>query len=122
MRPFVVSAAVAGLLALGSGECARAGRTNSKALAKPLQAAQESFKAKEEVPGHDREAAGAEGTPGKTPYDQHLINEMMSYSCVRTNDYACAAKTYEALLTDGFTTPAQVQSDVRALVIINSKP
>jgi tetratricopeptide (TPR) repeat protein len=117
-RPLVVSAAVAGLLALASGN-ALAQATNSKALAKALQPAQESFKAKK-YPDTIAKLRVAEGTPGKTPYDQHVINEMMSYSCVRTNDYACAGKTYEALLTDGFTTPAQVQNDVRALVIINN--
>lgn len=117
-RPLVVSAAVAGLLAFASGDVL-AQATNSKALAKALQPAQESFKARRYADAIARLRV-AEGTPGKTPYDQHVINEMMSYSCVRTNDYACAAKTYEALLTDGFTSPAQVQSDVRALVIINS--
>jgi tetratricopeptide (TPR) repeat protein len=117
-HPLVVSAAVAGLLALASGD-ALAQAVNSKALAKALQPAQESFKAKR-YPDTIAKLRVAEGTPGKTPFDQHVINEMMSYSCVRTNDYACAGKTYEALLTDGFTSPAQVQSDVRALVIINN--
>jgi tetratricopeptide (TPR) repeat protein len=118
-HPLVVSAAVAGLLAFACAD-ALAQAKNSKALAKPLQAAQESFKAKKYQDAIAKLRV-AEGTPGKTPYDQHLINEMMSYSCVRTNDYACAEKTYEALLTDGFTTAAQIQSDVRALVTINTQ-
>ena len=117
-RPLVVSTALAGLLAFASGDVL-AQANNSKALAKPLKEASESFKAKR-YPDTIAKLRVAEGTAGKTPYDQHLINEMMSYSCVRTNDYACAARTYEALLTDGFTTPAQQQSDVRALVIINN--
>jgi tetratricopeptide (TPR) repeat protein len=118
-HPLVVSAALAGLLAFACGD-ALAQAKNSKALAKPLQAATDSFKAKKYQDAIAKLRV-AEGTPGKTPYDQHLINEMMSYSCVRINDYACAEKTYEALLTDGFTTPAQIQSDVRALVIINNQ-
>ena len=117
-QPLLVSTALAGLLAFACGD-ALAQAKNSKALAKPLQAATDSFKAKK-YPDAIAKLRVAEGTPGKTPYDQHLINEMMSYSCVRINDYACAGKTYEALLTDGFTTPAQQQSDVRALVIINN--
>jgi tetratricopeptide (TPR) repeat protein len=117
-HPLVVSAAVAGLLAFACGD-ALAQAKNSKALAKPLQAATDSFKAKKYQDAIAKLRV-AEGTPGKTPYDQHLINEMMSYSCVRINDYACAGKTYEALLTDGFTTPAQIQSDVRALVNIDT--
>jgi tetratricopeptide (TPR) repeat protein len=118
-HPLVVSAALAGLLAFACGD-ALAQAKNSKALAKPLQAATDSFKAKKYQDAIAKLRV-AEGTPGKTPYDQHLINEMMSYSCVRINDYACAEKTYEALLTDGFTTPAQIQSDVRALVVINNQ-
>jgi tetratricopeptide (TPR) repeat protein len=118
-QPLLVSAAAAGLLAFASGDVLAQAK-NSKALAKPLLAAQESFKAKKYQDAIAKLRV-AEGTPGKTPYDQHLISEMMSYSCVRINDYACAAKTYEALLTDGFTTPAQIQSDVRALVTINTQ-
>jgi len=117
--PLLVSAAMAGLLAFACGD-ALAQAKNSKALAKPLLAAQESFKAKKYQDAIAKLRV-AEGTAGKTPYDQHLISEMMSYSCVRINDYACAEKTYEALLTDGFTTPAQIQSDVRALVTINTQ-
>ncbi len=117
-RPFLVSTALAGLLAFASGHVL-AQATNSKALAKPLQSAQESIKAKK-FPEAIQKLRVAEGTPGKTPYDQHLINEMMAYACARTNDYACVEKTYEAQLTDGFTSPAQIQSKVRELVKINT--
>jgi tetratricopeptide (TPR) repeat protein len=118
-RPLVVSAALAGLLAFACGD-ALAQAKNSKALAKPLLAAQESFKAKKYQDTIEKLRV-AEGTPGKTPYDQHLINEMLSYACVRTADYACASRALEAELTDGFTSQAQVQSKVRELVNINTQ-
>jgi tetratricopeptide (TPR) repeat protein len=118
-RPLVVSAAVAALLAFACGD-ALAQAKNSKALAKPLQAAQESLKAKKYQDTIEKLRV-AEGTPGKTPYDQHLINEMLSYACARTSDYACAARAIEAQLTDGFSSQAQIQSGVRALVGISTQ-
>ncbi|HTD10638.1 MAG TPA: hypothetical protein VK676_01100 [Steroidobacteraceae bacterium] len=117
--PLLVSAAVAGLLALACGD-ALAQAKNSKALAKPLQAAQESLKAKKYQDTIEKLRV-AEGTAGKTPYDQHLINEMLSYACARTSDFACAAKAIEAELTDGFSSQAQIQSGVRALVGISTQ-
>jgi tetratricopeptide (TPR) repeat protein len=118
-HPLLVSAAVAGLLAFACGD-ALAQAKNSKALAKPLQAATDSFKAKK-YPDAIAKLRVAEGTPGKTPYDQHLINEMLSYACARTSDYACAARAIEAQLTDGFSSQAQIQSGVRALVGISTQ-
>jgi len=118
-HPLALSVAVAGLLAFASGD-ALAQAKNSKALAKPLLAAQESFKAKKYQDTIEKLRV-AEGTAGKTPYDQHLINEMMSYACVRTGDYGCASKALEAELTDGFSSAAQVQSKVRELVVISTQ-
>jgi tetratricopeptide (TPR) repeat protein len=116
-HPLVVSAAVAGLLALASGDVLAQAK-NSKALAKPLKAAEESFKAKK-YPDAIAKLRAADATPGKTPTDQHLINEMLGYSCLRTNDLACASKSYDALASDGISTPAQVHADTLALVNIN---
>jgi tetratricopeptide (TPR) repeat protein len=114
----LVSGALFVFLALGpSGALAQA--KNSKALAKPLQAAQESFKARKYQQTIEQLRA-AEGLAGKTAYDQHLINEMLGYACVRTGDYACAAKAYEALTTDGFSSQAQIQSYIKQLVVINT--
>jgi len=116
-RPLVVSAVVAGLLTLASGNVLAQAK-NSKALAKPLKAAEESFKAKK-YPDAIAKLRAADATPGKTPPDQHLINEMLGYSCLRTNDLACASKAYDALTSDGISTPAQVHADTLALVNIN---
>jgi tetratricopeptide (TPR) repeat protein len=116
LRPLVVGGAAL-MLALASGN-ALAQAKNSKALAKPLKAADDSFKARKYQQTVEQLRA-AEGIPGKTAYDQHLINEMMSYSCLRINDLACSVKAYDALTTDGFSTPAQVHADTLALVNIN---
>ena len=105
------------MLALASGN-ALAQAKNSKALAKPLKAADDSFKARKYQQTVEQLRA-AEGIAGKTAYDQHLINEMMSYSCLRINDLSCAAKAYEALTADGFSTPGQVHADTLALVNIS---
>jgi tetratricopeptide (TPR) repeat protein len=113
----LASGALFVFLALGSSS-ALAQVKNSKALAKPLQAATESFKARNYAKAIEQLRA-AENIAGKTAADQHLINEMLGYACLRTGDLACAAKAYDALTTDGFSSQAQIQSDVRALVNIN---
>jgi tetratricopeptide (TPR) repeat protein len=117
VRSLAVGGAVL-MLALASGN-ALAQAKNSKALAKPLQAAQESIKARKYQQAVEQLRA-AEGIAGKTAYDQHLINEMLGYACARTGDYACAAKALEALTTDGISSQAQIQTYVRDLVGINS--
>jgi len=114
----LLSGAVFVFLALGSST-ALAQAKNSKALAKPLQAAQESIKARKYQQAVEQ-LRSAENVAGKTAYDQHLINSMLAYACARTNDYACAAKALEALTTDGFSSQAQIQSYVRDLVGINT--
>jgi tetratricopeptide (TPR) repeat protein len=116
LRPLVVGGAAL-MLALASSN-ALAQAKNSKALAKPLKAAEESFKARKYQQTVEQLRA-AEGIPGKTAYDQHLINEMMGYSCLRINDLNCAVKSYDALASDGFSSPTQVQGYVRDLVNIN---
>ncbi|MBV8909926.1 MAG: hypothetical protein JOZ89_04115 [Gammaproteobacteria bacterium] len=93
-------------------------QTNSPKLAKPLKEAQDDIKAKKfsEAIAKLKEA---EGTAGKTPYDQHLINDMLTFSYIKTNDYADAAKTMEAEIDDGFTPQADIPQKVRGLAEIN---
>jgi tetratricopeptide (TPR) repeat protein len=57
----------------------------------------------------------ADGTAGKTPYDEHLINDMLAYAYVKTNDYPDAAKAWEAEVEDGFTTGTDLQQKIRGL-------
>jgi tetratricopeptide (TPR) repeat protein len=92
--------------------------TNSAKLAAPLKAAQEDIKAKKysEAIAKLKEA---EGIAGKTPYDQHIINDLLSFCYIKTQNYAEAAKTMETELDDGFVPPAEVPQKVKALAEIN---
>jgi tetratricopeptide (TPR) repeat protein len=93
-------------------------QTNSAKLAKPLKEAQDDIKAKKfsEAIAKLKEA---EGTAGKTPYDQHLINDMLTFCYIKTNAYADAAKVMEAEIDDGFTPQAEIPQKVRGLAEIN---
>jgi tetratricopeptide (TPR) repeat protein len=110
--------AVAGLLAPAIPVLAQQKQTNSAKLAAPLKAAQEDIKAKKYSDAIAK-LKEAEGTAGKTPYDQHLINDMLSFSYIKTQNYAEAAKTMEVELDDGFVPPAEVPQKVKALAEIN---
>ena len=110
------AALVAGLLAVttASGEEKAAKPTNTAKLAKPLKEAQEAIKAKKWA---DAIATlkEAEALPGKNAYDQHLINDMLGFAYVRTQNHAEAAKAYEAELEDGFLPPEDVPPRVKAV-------
>jgi tetratricopeptide (TPR) repeat protein len=90
----------------------------SKAVAKPLKAAQDAMNAKKysEALARLREV---EAVPGRTPYDDYLLNEMYGYTYVRTNQFADAAKHLEA----GFQSPhfdqSQTAQRVNALAQVN---
>jgi len=60
----------------------------------------------------------ADGTAGKNAYDQHVINDMLGYCYAHTNDYANAAKAWEAELDDGYTSQADQQQRIKALATI----
>ncbi len=88
--------------------------TVTKALAKPLQAAHDAMNAKK-YPEALAKLKEADGISGKSPWDQHLINEMYGYVYAHTNDFADAAKAYEATLSDGFVDQSDVPPRVRLL-------
>src|ERR1700756_4845574 len=91
---------------------------NSAKLAKPLKEAHDDLNAKK-FPEAIAKLKEADGTAGKTPYDQHLINDMLAFAYIRTNDYADAAKAMEAELDDGFTPANEQQQKVRALAALS---
>ena len=103
----------AGATALGADK-----PQNSAKLAKPLKEAHDDLTAKK-FPEAIAKLKEAEGIAGKTPYDQHLINDMLAFAYIRTNDYADAAKAMEAGLDDGFTPANEQQQKVRALSALN---
>jgi tetratricopeptide (TPR) repeat protein len=92
--------------------------TVSKALAKPLKAAQEAMQAKK-YPEALAKLKEVEGMSGKSPYDQHLLNEMLGFTYVRTQNYPEAAKALEAGLNDGFLDQAETTQRIKALAQIN---
>jgi tetratricopeptide (TPR) repeat protein len=92
--------------------------TNSAKLAKPLKAAHDDLDAKKYADAILK-LKEAENIAGKTPYDQHLINDMLSFAYIRTQNYTEAAKALEAELEDGFMPPADVPTRVRALAQLN---
>jgi tetratricopeptide (TPR) repeat protein len=90
----------------------------SKAVAKPLKAAQDAIEAKKYSEALTR-LREVQAVPSKTPYDEYLMNELYGYAYVRSNQYADAAKHLEA----GFQSPhfdqSQTASRVMALAQVN---
>jgi TolA-binding protein len=91
---------------------------NSKVAGAPLKAAKASLDAKRYQDAIAK-LKDIQGLSGKNAYDEHLINEMLSYAYVKTNQYAEAAKIIESDLDSQFTTPAEQQKRVRQLLQLN---
>src|SRR6266403_3306455 len=110
--------AAAGLVAATPAFAAEGKQTNSAKLGKPLKEAHDDLNAKKYADAITK-LREAEGIPGKTPYDQHLINDMLGFAYARIQNYAEAAKAWEAELDDGFTPQAEVPTRVRQLAEAN---
>ncbi|TLZ27798.1 MAG: hypothetical protein E6K27_04645 [Gammaproteobacteria bacterium] len=94
-------AGCAGVLFAGPA-LAEEGKNNVSAkMAKPLKAAQDDLTAKK-YSDAILKLKESQASPGKSPYDQHVINEMLKVAYVRTGNYADAAKVMEAEIDDGF--------------------
>ena len=91
-------------------------QTNTPKVGKILKDVQEDLKAKKYADAITK-LREADGTAGKNAYDQHVINQMFGFCYVRTNDAAGAVKAFEAELDDGFMTPAEQQTTVKALSV-----
>lgn len=122
----VISGVLSTLLLVGThcgkgiAEQTREERTqeNSAKLAVPLKKAQDDLKAKR-YPEAIANLKEAERISGKTPYDEHLINDMLALGYMRTSNYAGAAEAMEAEIDDGFTPQSDVPEKVRAVALIN---
>jgi tetratricopeptide (TPR) repeat protein len=92
--------------------------TVSKELAKTLKAAQDAVQAK---PPKYQEALAklkeAESNPKKTPYDEHVINELSAFAYAHTGQYPEAAKANEALINDGFTEQSEMPGRIKAVAV-----
>jgi tetratricopeptide (TPR) repeat protein len=113
-------AALALCLSLGHGAALGADAPkapqNSPKAGKVIKEAHEDLSAK--PPKYSEAIAKlkeADGTAGKNAYDQHVINDMLAYAYLKTNDFPEAAKAWEAEIGDGFTTEQETQQKVRGL-------
>lgn len=89
-------------------------QTNTAKVGKILKDVQEDIKAKKYADAITK-LKEADATAGKNAYDQHIINDMMGFCAAHTNDYALAAKSWEAEVEDGMLTPQEQQQKTRAL-------
>ena len=94
------------------------GPKNSPALAKPLKEANDALKAKSYSDAITK-LKTAEGMAGKTPGDQYLIDQMLWFAYVKTNNLPEAAKYMEAQLDSGLTPQAEQPKLVKDLATVN---
>jgi tetratricopeptide (TPR) repeat protein len=120
VRALAVSAALAAAASfvIGAPALAADQQKNSAKLAKPLKEANDAIKAKKYAEAIAK-LKEAEGTAGKTPYDQHLIYDMLAFAEIKTQNLGEAAKAMEAEIDDGFTPQSEMAQKVRALAEIN---
>jgi tetratricopeptide (TPR) repeat protein len=90
----------------------------SPKVGKPLHEAQEDLKAKKYAEGLAK-IKEAQAVDKKTPYDEHVINDLLAFALIKTNDLAGAAKPMEAELDDGFTPTAEVAQKTKTLAEIH---
>jgi hypothetical protein len=87
-------------------------------LAKPLKAAQDAMNAKK----YDeaiKNLKDAEANPKKTPYDEHVINQLAGVTYARMNNYPDAEKAFAAQVDDGFTDQADMPRILKAVAQLN---
>jgi tetratricopeptide (TPR) repeat protein len=114
----VAVAVITALAPATSNSAEEKGPKNSPALAKPLSEANAALKAKN-YPDAIAKLKVAEATAGKTPGDQYLIDEMMSFAYIKTSNYTEAAKYMEAKLDSGLTPQADQPKLIKDLATIN---
>jgi tetratricopeptide (TPR) repeat protein len=113
-----VAALASSLLFLGATAMGADKPQNSAKLAKPLKEAHDDLNAKK-FPEAIAKLKEAEGIAGKTPYDQHLINDMLAFAYIKTNDFPDAGKAWEQEIDDGFTTGPEQQQKIRGLAALH---
>jgi len=125
VRALVMGVAVVAASALLSGHPALAADKEkdsknkvSRDLAPTLKAANDALQAKK-YPEALAKLKDAEGNAKKTPYDQHIINELQGVAYAKTNNYAEASKAFEAEINDGFLDEKEVPGRVKAVAQMN---
>jgi tetratricopeptide (TPR) repeat protein len=112
---------VVGLVLAQAAQAADDKKPNvSKELAKTLMAAKTDVEGK---PPKYQDALAklkeAESNPKKTPYDEHVINELSAFAYAHTGAEAEAAKANEALVNDGFTDQQEMAQRIKAVAVAN---
>jgi len=121
LAALVLGVAVVGVTSLapaGSAVAQEKKNTVSKELAKTLKAAQEAVQAKKYNDALAK-LKDAESNPKKTPFDQHIINELSAFAYAHTNNAAEAAKANEALVNDDFSKKSEIPARVKAVAVAN---
>jgi tetratricopeptide (TPR) repeat protein len=125
MKPSLFAALMLGLAVIAAPTLAPTGSAwaqekpkVSKAVAKPLKAAQDAMNAKkfQEAIAKLKEV---QAIPGKNPYDEYLINEFLGFSYVRTKQFAEAARHLEESFNSPYFDQSQTASRVNALAQVN---
>jgi tetratricopeptide (TPR) repeat protein len=109
--------AAIGVVASGNSIAAEKAK-NSAALAKPLSEANNDIKAKKYSEAIST-LKQAEGMSGKTPADQFLIDQMLSFAYIKTQNYPEAAKAMEAELDSGLVPQGEQPTLIKQLATIN---
>jgi tetratricopeptide (TPR) repeat protein len=120
-RAMIAGLAVVATCLVASGNSVAAeskGPKNSPALAKPLKEAHEDLNARKYSEAITKLKA-ADGLSGKTPGDQYLIDEMLSFAYIKTQNYPEAAKAMEAQLDTGLVPQSEQPELIKRLAIIN---
>jgi len=119
----VTGAVLVGAMAVMSGSPAFAAdekkkNTVSKELAKGLKEASDAVNAKKysDALGKLKEL---DANPKKTPYDQHIINELAGVAYEKTNKYTEASKAFEAEINDGFLDEKEIPGRVKIVAQVN---
>jgi len=123
MRLAAVGAAIVGASALLAGHPAFAAEekkknTVSKELAKPLKEASDALNQKKFSEAINK-AKEADGNPKKSPYDQHIINEILGVAYAKTNNFPEASKAFEAEINDGFLEEKELPGRIKAVAQMN---
>ena len=108
----IVAAALTPVTSAGAAEPSK--QQPSPKLQKPLHDAQEALKAKK-YPEAIAKLKEADAMAGKTPYDQHVINDFLGNAYINIQDYGAAAKMYESEIDDGFTPDSEKPQKTRAI-------
>jgi tetratricopeptide (TPR) repeat protein len=119
---FVTGVLLAGAVGMGYHGAAQAQAQGkpavSKAVAKPLKAAQEAMEARR-YPEALARLREVQAIQGKSAYDQYLLDEMLGYIAVRTKDYAEAARALEAGLNSPYFDRSEAAQRINALAQVN---